>query len=122
MGLFELKKEIYTLLSAINSNTYHEKADQTTTVPYIVYSTMSGLSEFENDRLDLIVMIDIFDNKDDTTSLENLTTLVKNGLNRKNVNVTGCAMNLYFDSIFDIIEEDENLRHRQLRFKITSYI
>jgi hypothetical protein len=122
MGYTTLKEFLYTTMAFIPLNVYNEKAPDNAVFPYATYSLITSNTYDESERKDIILSVDIWDNKDDTTALENLTDNVSNALNKNKVSSSTLKANIYLDGRFELQESDKQIRRRQLRFLITAYM
>jgi hypothetical protein len=130
MNIIELQKQIFAFLKTKATRVYYEDAPDNAQYPYVVYDFPSSLENFSN-REDFILEIDIWDNATDTKPLETLTgnidgdgnVDVPSGLHRKNFYVSGkLSAKVYKEGRYNIRDEDKRIKHRQLRYRIQTYL
>jgi hypothetical protein len=107
---------------------YSPEAPEGAKFPYLTYDTPTtfDMSPGEN----IILEIDIWDDKQDTTALENLmeaidgngNVLNPTGLNRATFYVQGSFVaTLYKDEKFNVPDADKKIKRRQLRYECKIY-
>jgi hypothetical protein len=130
MNIIELQKQIYSFLKTKTTRVFYEDAPDNAQYPYVVYDFPSSLENFSN-REDFILEIDIWDNATDTKPLETLVGNIDgngdidipSGLHRKNFYVDGVlSANVYKEGRYNIRDEDKRIKHRQLRYRIQTYL
>lgn len=122
-----LLKYLYTLLSQVQKPVYFEKApikDPVTQLPpkypYIVFKLPDSLN-VESDRQDYSLIIDIWDNKADTTALEILTSDVDKLLYRLRVTDANQFLMFERENRLMIPDEDTTIKRRQLQYTVKQY-
>lgn len=78
--MIDLFMYVYTELKKIHPRTY-KRVPQTAEFPYVVYSIPAFTEDYNVERNTL--SIDIWDNIEDTTRLEQLTTIIQNAFKNK---------------------------------------
>lgn len=122
MGYNALKEYIYTSLSGIPLLTYDEKSFITSVFPYCTYSLDVTNVYDESEMKEISLQIDIWDNKEDVSNLENICDIIESTLERKNVSNTGVTANFYLQNRFSIVDLDQYIRHRRLTFIVRAYM
>ena len=115
--MLELRSELTKLLKTYNSQVYFQKAPNTATFPYVTYNF---LDSFTNGDQEVIPMdVDIWDNKEDTTELEMITSSIWRGLKSYDYIDENIQFVIYQETrITELDEEDNNIRRRTLTFYI----
>lgn len=130
MNIIELQKQIYTFLKTKADRVYYENAPDDAIYPYIVYDFPSSLENYSN-REDFMLEIDVWDNATNTKPIETLVGDVDGdgdvanptGLHRKQIYVNGTlSAKIYKEGRYNIRDEDRRIRHRQLRYRIQTYL
>lgn len=130
MNIIELQKQIYDFLKTKSDRVYFEDAPDNATYPYIVYDMPSSFENYSN-REDFLLEIDFWDNATNTKPIETLVGDVdgdgdiKNptGLHRKMIYIDGTlSAKIYKDGRFNIRDEDKRVKHRQLRYRVQTYL
>lgn len=130
MNVIELRTQIQTLLKTKCDRVYFERATDTTVYPYVVYNLVDS-REFEGNREDIDLEVDIWDNAQDTTAIETLTGDIDGdgdlfnatGLHRKLFyEADTLSAKCYRDRRLAIIDEDVRIRRRQLKYYIQTYL
>jgi hypothetical protein len=81
---------------------------------------MPTSTETEN-RDDIILEIDIWDNMADTTRLETLTTTIDNSIHRSKYIDSNLQVSFYKINRLQIPDSDETIHRRQLRYQCKTY-
>jgi hypothetical protein len=116
---------IYNLLCAITTRVYLETADKGVIFPYVVFKIPNSSDADGNpngNREDFILEVDVWDNLGDTTRLEDLTTSIDAALQRTHNYNTSVAVSIYRLSKMMIPDPDKNIRRRQLRYRLATYL
>lgn len=125
--MMNLLKYLYTVLSQSQKPIYFEQApvkDPITQLapkyPYIVFKLPDSLN-VESDRQDYSLIIDLWDNKADTTALETLTSDVDKLLYR--LRETDETQFLMFERENRLMIPDEysSIKRRQLQYTVKQY-
>jgi len=132
MNVIELKKMIHAFLKTKSDKVFDGWARPGTPPPYVTYSLESSFTDDNMVMERFALTIDIWDNKPlDTTDLEILTGEIDGngditdatGLHRRHYYSNGIvAADFYRDGRYDIEDEDPNIRRRQLRYEVLSYL
>lgn len=117
--MVNLLQHIYTILSAVTP-LYYEKAPEGTPMPYATYTL--GLSGDVYDREDIPLVVDLWDNKPDTTALDTLGQTVKDTLNNHTYTDANFGVTVYLTGRFNVPDPEPTIRHRQLTFNLATYI
>lgn len=129
MNVIEFKKQIGAFLETKCDRVYYRKASNKKTYPYITFNFVDS-RELE-DREDFDVEIDVWDKGNGSTAIETLVgeidgdgdKLNASGLNRKRIYVEGkVAARLYRDRRQDIIDDDDRIQRRQLKYISHTYL
>lgn len=122
---------IYTILYAdatvkgiVSTRIFPGRAQQTATLPFIVYNTISTNPTNTKDgasTLDFItVQVSCFD--DNKTDTDTLADAVRSALDRYDATVSGEVVRFVFDDRTDIYEEDAGVYHVALDFEILHWV
>ena len=129
MNILKLQEQIVTFLKTKATRVYFQKAPDNATFPYIVYDLPNSGENFS--REDFILEVDFWDNVLDTTVLETLVGSVDGdghilnptGLHRKNIYVNGViSAKFYRQARLTIVDEDDRIKRRQLRYQVQAYL
>lgn len=109
--MIDARKAIYAQLKAVHPRVYYLRAPETADFPYLVY-------EFEitdlGDGLQLLTLdVDGWDNRADTTELENLMMATKSRFNRSIVIDDKQVIHFYLDRQLALVDEDPSLNRRK---------
>ncbi|CAM3729811.1 hypothetical protein [Mesobacillus zeae] len=125
--MMNLLKYLFTLLSQAQKPVYFEQAPEKDSItlappkfPYIVFKLPDSLN-VENDRQDYSLIIDIWDNRTDTTALENLTSQVDKLLYRLRVTDMNQFLMFERENRLMIPDEDTSIKRRQLQYTVKQY-
>ncbi|KNY24845.1 tail completion protein gp17 [Pseudobacteroides cellulosolvens] len=127
MNTIEFSKAIRSYLLTKHPRVYKEKAPATATFPYITFNLPSSSNTYPSE--DFTLEIDIWDDKEDTTSLETLTdsidgdgdALNPTGLNIKTIVSNGLTATFYRETRGEVIDDDPRINRRQLRYRVRTY-
>jgi len=128
MNMVELQKSIRSLLLTKTSRVYLDKAPPSAVYPYVVCGYPSSFVSDPGERVSL--EIDVWDKSDDTILADNLVDSIigdgstnnPTGINRKSIYSSGTvAATAYFDSRQTVVDEDERIVRRQVRFILQCY-
>lgn len=115
-----LLKYLYTVLSQAQKPVYFEQAPQGASYPYIVYKLPNTVN-VQADRQDYSLVIDIWDNKSDTTALETLTSDVDKLLYRLRVTDENQFLMFERENRLMIPDESADIKRRQLQYTVKQY-
>ena len=120
--MIELYASIYDRLRTVLDRVFYERIKEPEKIiyPYATFTLAS--SSDQNNRMTFILEIDIWDNNQDTSTLETLTWDVKKAIDHYVFDNTDVSYHAYIINILNIPDEDENLRRRQLRFEFKTYL
>lgn len=114
--VIKLRSFLENLLSSLDSNVFYEDASKDAKYPYLVYNLEDSFDDGSIESFPLI--IDGWDNNNDTTNLENLMSKVDNSLHR----LTGGDEELFFifyrSSRRTVRDPDKRLKRRQIEFEV----
>lgn len=116
----DLKKLVQTKLKTLTTNVYHELADKDAVYPHIVF-TFRRIDLQDLSRQDYILEVDVWDKEKDTTRIDNLADSVENLLQAKNLPQEHILPTFYLIDRRNILDEDKNIKHRQIQFQIQNY-
>lgn len=116
----ELRNIIQSNITNIIERCYYRVADEEAAFPYAVY-------DFENIDLgdiardDLILLIDLWDQSIDSTTIENIADEIEDLFNAANIPNEYVLPTFYRVSRKTIDDPDKTLIRRQLKFQIQNY-
>lgn len=116
----DLKKLVQTKLKTLTTNVYHELADKDAVYPHIVF-TFRRIDLQDLSRQDYILEVDVWDKEKDTTRVDNLADSVENLFQAKNLPQEHILPTFYLIDRRNILDEDKNIKHRQIQFQIQNY-
>jgi hypothetical protein len=90
-----IRQAIKSQLKSIHPRVYFLKSPNDAQFPYLVYTI--EVTDLGDDLKMVTLDVDGWDNKEDTTELEDLMVTVKNGLNRKIILNDDLFMSMYLD-------------------------
>ena len=114
------KKLVQTKLKTLTTNVYHELADKDAVYPHIVF-TFRRIDLQDLSRQDYILEVDVWDREKDTTRVDNLADSVENLLQAQNLPQEHILPTFYLIDRRNILDEDKNIKHRQIQFQIQNY-
>lgn len=129
MNVIELQKQIYAFLKTKCDRVFYEDAPDDAIYPYVVYDFPSSLENYSN-REDFMLDVDIWDNATNTKPIETLVGDINGdgdidiptGLHRKLIYINGVSAKIYKEGRFNIRDEDKRIKHRQLKYRIQTYL
>ena len=130
MNVLKLRADIQTFLKTLCDRVYYERATDTSVYPYVVFNLVDS-REFEGNREDIDLEIDVWSNVQDDTVLETLVGNIDGdgdvqnptGLHRKLFYTADeISAKCYRDRRLSIIDEDVRIKRRQLKYYIQSYL
>lgn len=113
-----IQSRLLTLTSYSLKGVYYHIADEGKMYPHIVYD-LSRMSLFGYDREDSVLEVDIFDN--DAKRVENIADAVEDLLKQSNLPQTSILPTFYLESRRNCPDEDDRVRHINVRFVIQNY-
>lgn len=116
----DLKKLVQTKLKTLTTNVYHELADKDDVYPHIVF-TFRRIDLQDLSRQDYILEVDVWDKGNDTTRVDDLADSVENLLQAQNLPQEHILPTFYLIDRRNILDEDKNIKHRQIQFQIQNY-
>jgi hypothetical protein len=116
----DIKKLVQTKLKTLTTNVYHELADKDAVYPHIVF-TFRRIDLQDLSRQDYILEVDVWDKEKDTTRVDNLADSVENLLQAQNLPQEHILPTFYLIDRRNILDEDKNIKHRQIQFQIQNY-
>lgn len=132
MNTIELKKMIYTFLKTKANAVYPaDSVPANANLPYVTYSLAQS---FTNENLTMEIFsleVDCWDNNPDTTTLDTLVGSIDgdgsltaaSGLHRKRYYVANTLQTcIYREARLEIEDPDPNIRRRQLRYEVQTYL
>ncbi len=111
--MINLRKLLYSFLSTNFNNVaicYHT-APKEVSYPYIVFDFPSSFTI--GDLETVVVDIDIWDNKTDTTELEILVDNINNVLNKTTLSDTTMSVVFYLDTKMTVDDDDARIQRRK---------
>lgn len=125
--MLELRKELIKLLKGYHPNTtvggksksrvHFQRAKDDTPFPYITFNLPNS---FTNGEQEVFVLdVDIWDDKDDTTTLENLSSTIWKGFNRLSHLDEDMQFSIYRDNRLPPLDDERNnYKRRKLIFEL----
>lgn len=118
--MITLLQYLFTRLSEAQIPIYFEQAPNDAQYPYAVFKLPDSLN-IESDRQDYSLIVDVWDNKPDTTILETLTDSLDNLLYKQSYLDTNQHLLFQRENRLMIPDEDSSIRRRQLQYTIKRY-
>lgn len=127
MKMTELISGIRSFLLTKATRVYFRKAPSTAAFPYVVFDLPSSYSSRPSE--DFSLEVDVWDDKQDTTALENLTESIDGngdifsptGLNYKTITSANLTATSYREARLIVPDDDERINRRQLRYTVRAY-
>jgi len=112
-----LRKAIMRKLKEYHSSVYFEQSPEDTLFPYVVFTFPNS---FTNEHQEIFVMdVDIWDNREDTTDLETLSSTIWRGLNRYFYIDEHIQISVYRSNrLFDLEDNNPRIKRRKLIFEV----
>jgi hypothetical protein len=112
--MIELRRALNAYLKTLHPRVYFQAAPDTAEFPYLVYDITNIFDDGEGQQI-ITLDIDGWDKpgNGDTTTLENLMSVVNEGLNKKTLTTDKIAVTFYLDSKIPLIEDDPRIKRRK---------
>ncbi len=114
--MIEIRKVLHPYLLALHSRVYFQRAPDTAQMPYLTYTFANIRGEGEGRQI-LTLDIDGWDNKEDSTGLENLMSGIEAGLDRHVLAGTGIVAAFYLENKMPVLEDDRKIQRRRYIFQ-----
>jgi len=108
---------IRSYLKTLHSRVYFQDAPDTATYPYIVYDFVP-ITDSGEERSDLILEIDGWDNKDDTTVLETLMNTI-NQINKSVLSDDNISIVCFLDTKLPMTDTNPIINRRKYTYTCT---
>ena len=117
----DLKKLIQTQLKTLTTNVFFENATDDKLYPHIVFNFRTiDLGDLW--RQDYVLEIDVWDKKNSTYDVDELSDKVEDLLQAKNLPQTRVLPTFYKIDRKSIYDSDKSIKHRLIRFQIQNYV
>lgn len=116
----DLKELVQTKLKTICTDVYHERALDNAIFPHIVFN-FERIELGDLSRQDYVLAVDVWDNAQDTTTVDGLADSVENLLQAENLPQDHVLPTFYLIDRKNLIDQDKDIRHRLVRFQIQNY-
>lgn len=117
-----LKKLIYNMLLELGCDTYFEIASKNATFPYVVYDLQSVGFNSGSDRNDVILEVNLYDNKDNSSGIDDIADRIEKLFNCTNKPVLGIIYpTFHVENRMNLSDPDRLIRRRLLRIAIQNY-
>lgn len=115
--MIELRKVINRILKEYLSSVHYQQAPDTALFPYLTYEFMPS---FTDGHIEIIPFdVDIWDERSDTTELEEVNDKIWKAFDRLIYNDANIQFSIYREGRQPIIDEAQpNLRRRKLSFQL----
>lgn len=112
-----LRKALQKKLKEYHSSVYYEQSPEDALFPYVVFTFPNS---FTNEYQEVFVMdVDIWDNKEDTTDIERLSSEYWKGLNRYCYIDGNIQFTVYRSNrLFDLEDDNPTIKRRKLIFEV----
>lgn len=115
--MLNLRRVVIQKLREYNDRVYYQHAPNDKKYPYIVYNFPNSFTDEEQEVFNLDV--DIWDNKQDTSVIENLMTDIWRGLQRYRYIDDDIQLSIYRDTRLPPLDEDEvSIKRRKMIFQV----
>ena len=123
----EFSKAIGNYLASKITRAYKSKAPQDAAFPYAVFYLPNSINTDPSE--DFYLDVDVWDDDQDTTVLENLVDIIDGngdplnptGLHHKTIRADNITATFYRESRSEIEDEDPRLSRRQLQYSVRVY-
>lgn len=115
--MIHLRTIMTKLLKTYHPRVYHQSAPKTAEFPYIVFDFPNA---FDNEHQEVFAFdVDVWDNKDDTTALELLSSTLWKELNYYRYIDENNQFSIYRDTrLPPLNDEDPSIKRRKLIFQL----
>lgn len=108
-------------LRKLHGRVYHEEAPQDAELPYITYNFPTSNENYQ--REDFILEIDVWGKAPYTVPLETLVNSIDSALHRSQYYAAGVVQaSTYRINRLAIPDPDQDIRRRQLRYQVHTYL
>lgn len=116
---YKLRTVVKTLLSPLNVPVYYENSIDTSSYPYIVFELES--IDYNNNRDDVILTINVWDRNIDSKTVEDLADDIEDIFNYNNYPTDYVLPTFFKVNRLNVLDEDKEIRRRQLQFQVQNY-
>ena len=116
----DLKVLLTNKFKTLTQNVYFEQAADSALYPHIVFD-FREIDLGDINRQDYVLEVDIWTKGTNTTTIDELADSVEDLLQAENLPQTRILPTFYKIDRRSIIDQDKNLKHRQVRFQIQNY-
>ncbi len=107
--MIKLRRLIQSFLQSLYPRVYFKIAPDTAQYPYLVFDFADIIDNGEGLK-EVILEIDGWDDKNDTTALENLMASVNENLNKKTLTTENSAVVFYLENMLPVSDDDSRIR------------
>lgn len=116
----ELRKTITAALKTVHPRVYYEDAEEGAAYPYLVYNLSDSIHDGTLEQF--VLDVDGWDDKPDTTALENMMDEAHNALQGLAVPVDDEMVFIFWlDNRRSLRDENPSLRRRQYTYAVRTY-
>ena len=117
----DLKKLIMSKLKIVASNVYYQLADEDALYPHVVFS-FRNVDLGDLSRQDYVLSIDVWDKRQTTTQIDDLTDTIENMWQGQNLPQDNILPTFYLISRKDgLPDEDKTIKHNLIEIQVQNY-
>lgn len=118
--VLEIRTALMTILKAVHSRTFFGVAPDDAIMPYVVVDMPNSV---DGDSLENFVLdVDIWDDDQDTTTLETLANSIDTSLHKKTILVTDkVGFVIYRENRLNLTDDDPRIRRRKYVYQLRSF-
>lgn len=115
-----LKKLVQTKLKTITTDVYFEIAKDNAIYPHVVFD-FETVNLGDLSREDFILAVDVWDQNENTTNIDNMCDQIEDLFSNKNLPQTNILPTFFKIDRRTVIDPDKSIKHRLIRFQIQNY-
>ncbi|MFZ5352742.1 MAG: tail completion protein gp17 [Bacillota bacterium] len=118
--IIELRKAILTYLKTKHSKVYFQSAPQKADTPYVVFDLPNSIDDGSLERF--VLDIDVWDDSEDTNTVETLIDSIDVDLHRKTINASNeFAFTFYRENRLSLVDDDPRIKRRKYIYQVRTY-
>jgi len=113
MKIIKIRSDIQTFLESKTENVYYEKADKGALYPHVVFDLVNSTDDGTMERF--VLEIDGWDDKEDTTDLETMMSVIDKGLHKRTVVVDDISLTFYRENRLTVHDDNPQIKPKTIR-------